>query len=301
MDEQNKFDLENESETAENTASRTIRRPAPPSDAPKRRVGSLTLGFCLIAAGIFFLCYYFVPGFDWQLTLRIAPAAALILLGSEVLFFASRPGRWKYDFMSVFVCLVLIAGCFCLSFVPVVWSEIDPARQQNAAKLSQEYTDEVCRTFRKDAPDVPLRDVYTDLYLYTNAVETLDALEPGNGHLSLHVELFGPYDSAEAFAQDCRRLTDSLQKQGVQPDAVSFECDAFLSDDAVRRGLDSGSLQQTQDYRLELYGTPQLDWTADQMARETDVTDLLDEENLPEEDAAEDASSAEESSVTIVV
>lgn len=301
MDEQNKFDLENESETAENTASRTIRRSAPPSDAPKRRVGSLTLGFCLIAAGIFFLCYYFVPGFDWQLTLRIAPAAALILLGSEVLFFASRPGRWKYDFMSVFVCLVLIAGCFCLSFVPVVWSEIDPARQQNAAKLSQEYTDEVCRTFRKDAPDVPLRDVYTDLYLYTNAVETLDALEPGNGQLSLHVELFGPYDSAEAFAQDCRRLTDSLQKQGVQPDAVSFECDAFLSDDAVRRGLDSGSLQQTQDYRLELYGTPQLDWTADQMARETDVTDLLDEENLPEEDAAEDASSAEESSVTIVV
>ena len=270
-------------------------------DAPRRRVGSLTLGFCLIAAGIFFLCYYFVPGFDWQLTLRIAPAAALILLGSEVLFFASRPGRWKYDFMSVFVCLVLIAGCFCLSFVPVVWSEINPARQQNAAKLSQEYTDEVCRTFRTDAPDVPLRDVYTDLYLYTNAVETLDALEPGNGHLSLHVELFGPYDSAEAFAQDCRRLTDSLQKQGVQPDAVSFECDTFLSDDAVRRGLDSGSLQQTQDYRLELYGTPQLDWTADQMARETDVTDLLDEENLPEEDAAEDASSAEESSVTIVV
>ena len=88
MDEQNKFDLENEAETAENTASRTIRRSAPPSDAPKRRVGSLTLGFCLIAAGIFFLCYYFVPGFDWQLTLRIAPAAALILLGCSL-----RPAR----------------------------------------------------------------------------------------------------------------------------------------------------------------------------------------------------------------
>ena len=29
-------------------------------DAPRRRVGSLTLGACLIAAGIFFLCYYFV-------------------------------------------------------------------------------------------------------------------------------------------------------------------------------------------------------------------------------------------------
>lgn len=58
-------------------------------DAPSRRVGSLTLGACLIAAGIFFLCYYFVPGFDWQLVVRIAPAAALVLLGCEVLFFAA--------------------------------------------------------------------------------------------------------------------------------------------------------------------------------------------------------------------
>lgn len=61
-------------------------------DAPRRRVGSLTMGACLIAAGIFFLCYYFVPGFDWQLVVRIAPAAALVLLGCEVLFFAARPG-----------------------------------------------------------------------------------------------------------------------------------------------------------------------------------------------------------------
>ena len=97
-------------------------------DAPGRRVGSLTLGACLIAAGIFFLCYYFVPGFDWQLVVRIAPAAALVLLGCEVLFFAARPGRWKYDFVSVLVCLVLIACCFGLSLLPAVWDEIAPAR-----------------------------------------------------------------------------------------------------------------------------------------------------------------------------
>ena len=30
-------------------------------DAPRRRVGILTLGACLIAAGIFFLLAYFVP------------------------------------------------------------------------------------------------------------------------------------------------------------------------------------------------------------------------------------------------
>lgn len=63
-----------------------------PAEKPLRRVGSLTLGACLIAAGAFFLLYFFVPGFDVQLTLKIAPAVALVLLGCEVLFFAARPG-----------------------------------------------------------------------------------------------------------------------------------------------------------------------------------------------------------------
>ena len=54
-----------------------------PAEKPLRRVGSLTLGACLIAAGVFFLLYFFVPGFDVQLTLKIAPAVALVLLGCE--------------------------------------------------------------------------------------------------------------------------------------------------------------------------------------------------------------------------
>ena len=34
---------------------------------PVRRVGSLTLGFGLMAVGVFFLCYYFVPQFNCSL------------------------------------------------------------------------------------------------------------------------------------------------------------------------------------------------------------------------------------------
>lgn len=255
-------------------------------DAPRRRVGSLTLGACLIAAGIFFLCYYFVPGFDWQLVVRIAPAAALVLLGCEVLFFAARPGRWKYDFMSVFVCLVLIAVCMCLSFVPVVWSQIDPSRQQTAAKLGKAYTAEVYDALREEVPGIGLKDVYTDLYLYTSTVDDLQDLEPGDGNLRLQVTLFGPYASAEDFARDCRAVTSVIQKQAVQPDALIFECDVSGSDATVRKDLDAGSLQQTQDYELELYGTTQLDWTADEMERQVEVQYLLNEENEPEEDTA---------------
>ena len=267
-------------------------------DAPRRRVGSLTLGACLIAAGIFFLCYYFVPGFDWQLVVRIAPAAALVLLGCEVLFFAARPGRWKYDFVSVLVCLGLIAVCMCLSFLPMVWSEIDPARGQNEMKLSKAYTTQVYEALRKENPDLRLRDVYTDLYLYTSTVDDLQDLEPGDGNLRLQVTLFGPYASAEDFARDCRAVTSVIQKQAVQPDALIFECDVSGSDATVRKDLDAGSLQQTQDYELELYGTTQLDWTVEQMTRQTSVTDLLTEENEPEESASEEESPVDEEADT---
>lgn len=267
-------------------------------DAPRRRVGSLTLGFCLIAAGIFFLCYYFVPGFDWQLVVRIAPAAALVLLGCEVLFFAARPGRWKYDFVSVLVCLGLIAVCMCLSFLPMVWSQIDPSRQQTAAKLGKAYTAEVYDALREEVPGIGLKDVYTDLYLYTSTVDDLQDLEPGDGNLRLQVTLFGPYASAEDFARDCRAVTSVIQKQAVQPDALIFECDVSGSDATVRKDLDAGSLQQTQDYELELYGTTQLDWTVEQMTRQTSVTDLLTEENEPEESASEEESPVDEEADT---
>ena len=51
-----------------------------PENAPVRRVGTLTLGVCLIVCGVLFLCYFFVPHFNWELALKIAPAAGLILL-----------------------------------------------------------------------------------------------------------------------------------------------------------------------------------------------------------------------------
>ena len=258
-------------------------------DAPRRRVGSLTMGACLIAAGIFFLCYYFVPGFDWQLVVRIAPAAALVLLGCEVLFFAARPGRWKYDFVSVLVCLGLIAVCMCLSFLPMVWSEIDPARGQNEMKLSKAYTTQVYEALRKENPDLRLRDVYTDLYLYSNDVNALQEMQPGDGHLSLTVMLYGPYDSTGAFAQDCRSVTDAVQQCSAQPDELRI---TWSPENDPGQSLASGSLQNVEQYTLELEGIAQLDWTAEQMAKQTEVQYLLDEEN---EETAESEAFSEES------
>ena len=256
---------------------------------PLRRVGSFTLGVCLIAAGIFFLLTYFVPGFPTQPVLRIVPAAGLVMLGGEVLFFAARPGRWKYDFWSVLICLVLMGGCFGLSLLPVVWDELGPERNQASMKLSQQYTADAYAQIRKSDPDAPVKDISGNVYLYTGAVKTLEDIDGGSGYVTLDVELSGSYGSAEQFAQACRSMTDAVQQCRPQPDTLIF---AWSPDNDPEESLGTGTLQQVEQYTLELDGIAQLDWTADQMAKQTEVQYLLDEEN---EETAESEAFSEES------
>lgn len=273
-----------------NDAPLTGEAPQPAKPQPLRRVGSFTLGVCLIAAGIFFLLAYFVPGVDWKLMLKIAPAVGLILLGGEVLFFAARPGRWKYDFWSVLICLVLMAGCFGLSLLPVVWDELGPERDQASMKLSQRYTADAYAQIRKSDPDAPVKDISGNVYLYTGAVKTLEDIDGGSGYVTLDVELSGSYGSAEQFAQACRSMTDAVQQCRPQPDTLIF---AWSPENDPGQSLASGSLQNVEQYTLELVGIAQLDWTAEQMAKQTEVQYLLDEEN---EEQAESEAYSEESS-----
>ena len=269
--------------------------PCPP-EQPRRRVGSLTMGVCFIVSGIFFLCCYFVPGFDWQLVLKIAPAAGLVLLGAEVLYFTSRPGRWKCDFWSVLACLLLMGVCFGLSLVPAVWDQLGPERRQAELRLGQQYTEAVYEQMHTADPDICVKDVRSLVHLYDGAVDRLEQLDAGSGWLEVNVELFGPYDSAADFAADCRRLTDAVRSSKALPDRVTFSFPAAQPDDET---LSGGTVPCAQSYTLCLDGVAQLDWTADQMARQTQVESLLDQENAPAEqtfsagDADADADSEE--------
>ena len=115
-------------------------------------------------------------------------------------------------------------------------------------------------------------------------------MNAGNGYLSLTVELFGGYDSVQAFAQDCRSVTDAVQQCSAQPNELRI---TWSPENDPGQSLASGSLQNVEQYTLELVGIAQLDWTADQMAKQTEVQYLLDEEN---EETAESEAYSEESS-----
>ena len=267
-------------EPAEKAPQAPVRNPE--TERPVRRVGSLTLGVCLIAAGVFFLCFYFVPNFNSELVLRIAPAAGLCLLGGEVLFFAARPKRWKYDFLSVFICLVLMVCCFCMSFLPVLVERFGPDGGARETKISTEYEKTLYAAIQKDAPEIAMKDIVVWLRDYYGKAETVSTaakdINSGLGVLHLNIELFGPYEQKAAFAMDCRKLTDIIQKQVLQPAVVTFYYDGVgLIDEAD--DLHSGSMKQECSYTLTLNDRVQLDWTADQMTKQTEEANLMDEEN----------------------
>lgn len=247
---------------------------------PVRRVGSLTLGVCLVAAGVFFLCYYFLPGFRWELVLKSAPAAGLCLLGGEVLFFAARPRRGKYDFLSVLLCLLLMAVCFGVSFVPILLDRFGPETEARQTRIASEYEEDLYTTFRRDAADVRLKDLSVWVRNYYGTAETLEdaagELNDGLGTLHLNVELYGPYETKEAFAADCRALTDCIGQQPARPTIVTFFYDGIGAVDA--EALDKGT-SPASSYTLTLSGPVQLDWTAEEMSSQTQEEILLEEEN----------------------
>ena len=90
-----------------------------------------------------------------------------------------------------------------------------------------------------------------------------------------------------AFAMDCRKLTDIIQKQAARPASVTFFYDGTAGN--AEEDLNSGSVKTGCSYTLTLNGEVQLDWSADRMAQQTEATALLEEENdsFAEYEAAE--------------
>lgn len=219
--------------------------------APVRRVGSLTLGFGLMAVGVFFLCYYFVPQFNWELALKIAPAAGLCLLGGEVLYFAAEAGKVEVRFLSVFYCLLLMGVCLCVGALPMMLDRFGPENEMRVARITAEYEEGLYHAIDKEAPEIELREPFRLAAKLLRAMpRRVDAaaaeLNSGLGTLQLNIELFGPYEKKAAFAMDCRKLTDIIQKQAARPASVTFFYDGTAGN--AEEGPNSGSVKPGCSY-----------------------------------------------------
>ena len=80
---------------------------------PCRRVGTLTMGVTLVAAGAVMLAALFFPQLDLKWTLRLAPLA-LIGIGAETLFAARSGAHIKYDWVSMIICFFVVCAALCM-------------------------------------------------------------------------------------------------------------------------------------------------------------------------------------------
>ena len=247
---------------------------------PQRRVGSMTMGLCLIAVGICFLCYYFLPAFNWLLVVKIGAPLALIVLGAEILWCAAHRDRWKYDFLAVFSCLLLMGGAFCLTLLPLFWQQVNPARRLQLDTLSEEYEDSLYEVL-EDTVRLERLEAYIDSKYGVDPPHTLADADKASVRFWLEVELYGPYKSKEAFAADCIRVMEAVKAGEVLPDRIDFtwlQADGKVSMDLI---LDSPA---------------KMNWTEAQMAERTHV--WAEETYTPEEDESLDRENADDSGVT---
>lgn len=74
----------------------------------KRRMGTFTMGVCLLLFGVLFLVHTFTKTINYVLIFHLWPLI-FILLGGEILYFSLRGGdtQMKYDYAAVILLMLL--------------------------------------------------------------------------------------------------------------------------------------------------------------------------------------------------
>lgn len=177
-----------------------------PAPAAPRRVGSVTMGLALIAAGLCILGVYFVPGFPAVTVFKLAPLV-LVVLGAEMVWRSRRGERVRYDLASLLISLILLgAGCVA-SLVPMVLEYYRPGQYETVRAAAQREVD-ACL----DGSLVYRARAYVDL---NGRPGLTDEQARQAADIRCELDLYGPYDTAEAFAAACQAQARALEPVGL--------------------------------------------------------------------------------------
>lgn len=198
--------------------------PAP--EAPKkkkkptsRRVGTFTMGLCLILGGIF-LCVFLIRPEPRMLQLLKFSPLVLVALGAELLIshFRFPRARLKYDVLSVIICffVLLAGGCGTAVGAAADVALNVPVRVDN-------WRDEVRDTCDGLLADEEIEsvEVWFDRYLYDwdriIALHNMSANDLySDADLGISLTLSGTYD-AEDFAREAKAVIRALHEGQVHP------------------------------------------------------------------------------------
>lgn len=260
--------MENRNNAREGSAAPSSGTAAKP--APIRRIGSTTLGVVLIALGVCLLLHFFWPGFDYLLAVRLSPVF-LIVLGGEVLYYANRPEKGRYDFLSILGCLVLMGCVLCVSLIPLVWDYVGPERSAVEERLENQLEEQLYGMLK--GGDVSTLEARVSFGSGKAEGKTLANLD-GSERIRITVRLTGPYENAGEFAAQCRRVADAVQQLAVSVDGVEFYWDAQQT---------TAQGQADRSAYLSLESLYQLDWDEAEMATQTEWNEEFEPADEPDD------------------
>ena len=222
---------------------------------PVRRVGTLTMGLALVAVGAALCVGLFFPKVDFMLLFKLSPLV-LVALGCEVIFAAStaKGMRLKYDFLSMFVCFILIVAALGAACVPVALEYAGPGRNAAERRVEQELYD---ATYARLKGSESLVNVTYDVYLgeLRKPEEVTSAADLKVGDcVSVNAELKGTWATKEAFVAACEPVLAAVRATGVRNPYISL----FM------REVEG---EKTPLYSLTVEGSYQADMTAQQLAQ----------------------------------
>lgn len=238
-----------------------------PQAAPVRvrRVGTLTMGCVMILAGVVICISLFGGGPSLELLFRLSPLI-LVALGVEVLLASRQKNqRLKYDFVSIFLSLVLVGATLCFAAVPLVWNYIGPTRAQAENNLEQQIYDRIYQQVGADT--VQGMQVYVSLNALEvkNADLTLEDLSKG-GSAHISIQLQPEYADPAKLAAAAADINSHIFELGLVNISVSYMAE---------------QPQQTE-YSLHLEGLYGMDQTAAQMEQQVTSSALSSQSELTE-------------------
>ncbi len=207
------------------------------------RVGTLTMGFSLIATGIIALISTFYPGFDLTAAFKLSPVI-FIFLGIEILiaYFFHKEERIRYDFLSGIVCFLLICGGLVLAALPTVWSYVGPEAQFAREQAEYEVENNIYQALQS-IPSVESVSVDTDLSYRVpfTAGSDLEKLA-ARARIHVYANLSGPFADEKSFAEAGKTLLNQLNSLPYQFRSVTIE----YSDESKRFDLNLSTPFQYQ-------------------------------------------------------
>ncbi|MEG1446824.1 MAG: hypothetical protein RSC58_06115 [Ruthenibacterium sp.] len=196
--------------------------PQAPAKPPRvRRVGTVTMGVCLILTGLAIVAVFIMPTFDITLLLKLSPLV-LVALGVEVLIGSMRGEKLKYDILSMFMCFLLICGALAAACVPLAMQYFGPEREGAESRIGQEWYDNI---YANLAGNADVSRVNTEVYL--NGVRNPEDMKTladviSEDFLRIDVVLSGAYADKDAFLKACAPIVKAVRAGGAEPDDVSI-------------------------------------------------------------------------------